>query len=428
MKKILIYVLLILCLGLTCCAKQIKLEEIKGLSVEEAKTKLEGFDVVCEYVLTEELEEGKVLGYASLNPGDKVAEGASITIKVAKTPVSFDEAVWHVEEIASMLGPDSTNPWLADMGAYGGDLGMPVKVDDKIIYLFGDTFSGDNRTGLWSSNFAAVSTDYNFADGITFDSAVSKNGIMIKPIAQGKHNDNNEFDKETEVTKIPTGGIQIGEYVYVFYMSVRYWGGSTGWLVTYNQCIKSKSDDLINWEDVTSLRWNDEEAYNFGQIYPFKDPNSDYIYLYCIPGGRTSSCCLARTKAAYFEDRDKVEYLVSKDTWVEGDDGLLALKDNPYYIANGRIGEPCVCFNPYLNKYMLTFTASRGGKSAVYMLLSSSPDQEFTEERILFDNDIFHYYGAFLIPDMLEENGKVFYVVSSRWETYRTYVAKIILK
>lgn len=429
MKKILIFIICILSLCLIGCEKSINLPDLVGKTLDEAKEELKGLEITTTYVLSNEVGQDCVIGYDGANVGDKVTEGATIKLNLAKNPVSYNEMVYHVEEVASMLGPDSINgEWLAEMGAYGADLGMPVKIGDQIMYLFGDTFSGDNRTGLWNSNFATLSTDFDFSDGITFDSAVSKNGTMIKAVAQGKHNDNDEFDKETEVTKIPTGGIQIGDYVYVFYMSVRYWGTAKGWLITYNQCIKSKIDDLINWEDVESLRWNDEEAYNFGQIYPFKDPKSDYIYLYCIPGGRTESCCLARTKEAYFESRDEIEYLVSEGTWVKGDAGLASLKENPYYIAEGAIGEPCVCYNPYLDKYMLTFTSTRNGKSAVYMLLSDSPDQKFTGDIVLFDNNVFWYYGAFLIPDMMEDNGKTFYIVASRWATYRTYVAKVILK
>ena len=127
---------------------------------------------------------------------------------------SYDDLVYNVKQISSMIGPDSPNfEWLSEMGIYGGDLGMPVKVDDKILYLYGDSFSGENRTGMWFSNFGALSTDYDFDDGITFDSALSKNGNIVSPLAQGKHHDNNAEDKTKEVTKIPTGGIQIGDYV-----------------------------------------------------------------------------------------------------------------------------------------------------------------------------------------------------------------------
>ena len=82
-------------------------------------------------------------------------------------------------------------------------------------------------------------------------------------------------------------------------MSVRYWGANAGWLVTYNQCLKSR--DLETWEKVEGLRWNDDEAYNFGQIYPFDDPNSDYIYLYAIPGGRSGGLVCARVLENEFE-------------------------------------------------------------------------------------------------------------------------------
>ncbi len=358
-----------------------------------------------------------------------IKETSEEDLYIVENPESYDELVYNVKEIKAMIGPDSLNhEWLNEMGIYGGDLGMPVKVDDRILYLFGDSFSGENRTGLWFSNFGALSKDFNFDDGITFDSAISKNDTMVSPLVQGKHHDNNAEDKTKEVTKIPTGAIQIGDYVYMFYMSVRYWGGSTGWLVTFNQCVKSNKNDLVNWVDVEGLRWNDEEAYNFGQIYPYADPNSDYIYLYAIPGGRTGSCVLARTTRENFENREKIEYLVDKDTYVKGDSGLEMLKNNPYYIANGRIGEPCVSYNKYLNKYMMIFSSTRNNKSAVYMLLSDSPDKEFTGDHILFDNSKYTYYGGFTIDSMQKFDGKVIYLVSSRWSTYRTYNTLVVFK
>lgn len=430
MKKVILVAIMLLLSFLTIsCNRKIKLPDIIGETYSDELFKDYELNISINYILSDQYENDIIISYDGLNPNDEVEKGKEIVLNVCKKARSYDDMVFHVEEVASMLGPDSINfELLSEMGAYGADLGMPVKVGDRLMYLFGDTFSGDNRTGLWNSNFAAFSSDFDFSDGIIFDEVLSKNGTMIMSIARGKHQDNDEFDKTVEVTKIPTGAIQIGEYVYVFYMSVRYWGGSTGWLVTYNQCIKASVDDLTTWTDVDNLRFNDEEAYNFGQIYPFKDPNSDYIYLYAIPGGRTQSCVLARTTAENFENKDEIEYLVSEGTWVKGSQGLQSLNTSPYYICKGAVGEVCVSYNAYLGKYMMTFTSNRNGKSAVYMMLSDNPDTEFTGNHILFDNSDFFYYGAFLTQDLMEDSGKTFYIIASRWSTYRTYVAKVVLK
>ena len=105
---------------------------------------------------------------------------------------------------------------------------------------------------------------------------------------------------------------------------------------------------------------------------------------------------------------------------------MLSLKENPYYIASGRIGEPCVSYNAYLGKYMLTFTSTRNGKSAVYMLLSDKPDSVFSDEHILFDNTVYSFYGGFTIDSMQKLGGKVIYIISSRWDTYITYVSSVV--
>ena len=87
-----------------------------------------------------------------------IKETSEEDLYIVENPESYDELVYNVKEIKAMIGPDSLNhEWLNEMGIYGGDLGMPVKVDDRILYLFGDSFSGENRTGLWFSNFGALS-------------------------------------------------------------------------------------------------------------------------------------------------------------------------------------------------------------------------------------------------------------------------------
>ena len=176
------------------------------------------------------------------------------------------------------------------------------------------------------------------------------------PFAQGLHNAGQIENTGTEVTKIPTGGIRLGDNVYIFYMSIRYLGVSGEWLVTYNQCVKSNINDLFNWENVESLRWNDTEAYNFGQIYPYKDPKSDYVYLYSIPGGRSGRPVVSRVLVSNFENRSEYEYETAPNTWVKGDEGLAILKDNPYYVRDNKATELSICYNEYLKKYMMIYS------------------------------------------------------------------------
>lgn len=336
--------------------------------------------------------------------------------------ITFNDRIDYIENLGFVTGAESTNAYmLEEAGVRGTDLGISFDFKGQTVFLYGDTFSGENRNGWWNSNFLAITTDTNFDDGVTFDSISTNSKGALKPIIQGAHNDEAKDDKTKEVTKIPTGAVTIGDTAYLYYMSVRYWGGETGWLVTYNQCIKST--DLKTWEEVPGLRWNDEEAYNFGQIYPMDDPNSDYIYLYCIPGGRKGGLVCARVLNTEIENKDEYEYQVSNNNWVKGDLGLLALKENPYFIAGPQVAEPCVNYNPYLGKYMLTHNV---GGTAMY--LSDTPYGPFSDKILLYPNDFHATYGVFTSPNLMKENGKVFYISVSNWSVYNTYLYKVVLK
>ncbi len=422
MKKIIIFVLNFLAIiTLTSCAdKTISLPDIKGMTFEEAQ-------VLCKDINLNPVEEatiyatpGTILGY--VEEAIEVEKGSVVDVRVAKE-LSFDERVKSVTYIDHLTGPDSKNngELLLDSGAHGTDLGISFAFKGKTVFLFGDTFSGPDREGFWNSNFITVSEDNNLKDGIEFTDIIRRPNGMIKPFAQGNHDEDNASDKSKEVTKIPTGAITIGDTVYLFYMSVRYWGANAGWLVTFNQCLKSQ--DLETWEEVEGLRWNDEEAYNFGQIYPFDDPNSDYIYFYAIPGGRSGGLVCARVLENEFENKDAYEYEVGPNEWIKGALGLETLKENPYYLVNPRVAEPCVTYNPYLGKYV--FTHSMGGSC---MFTADNPYEPFIDKVVLVDSQYLGTYGVFTSSNLFEENGKVFYIACSRWAEYNVYLLRIELK
>ena len=137
-------------------------------------------------------------------------------------------------------------------------------------------------------------------------------------------------------------------------MSIRYWGVSGSWLVTYNQCCKANDTTYKSWTDVPSLKWTDDEFYYGGQIYPFKDPKDEsHIYFTSIPGGRNDGAVMFRVSKDKFEDRSEYEYLVAANEWVKGDRGMSLLNANPYYVLSPGVSEPSIQYNPYLIEYQL---------------------------------------------------------------------------
>ena len=411
-----------------CNNKKYTLVDISGLSLDDATALVDSnieFDV--EYVETLKYYPDTVIGYSNNQVGDEVKISSKVKIQVSKlmndTVVHDDSSiVWYSTVIGKFTGPESINgEVLNDSGIYGTDLGMSIDLGSEIIYLFGDTFSGEKRTGLWFSNFVARSTDRDFYDNVKFDSVVSRDNGMAQPFAQGAHQQDDKDDLTKEVTKIPTGGIRIGDYVYIFYMSVRYWGVGGEWLVTYNQCVKSRINDLFNWVNVESLRWDEGEAYNFGQIYPYKDPKSDYVYLYSIPGGRSGKPVVSRVLVSNFENRDEYEYQVSANTWVKGDEGLNTLNTTPYYVRDQKASELSVCYNEYLKKYMMVY--SIGGNAT--MFTSDTPYGEFGNPVVLHSAP---YYGTVTSEALLADGGRIIYFPGSYWTEYNTYFIQVVLK
>ncbi len=407
--------------------KTFTLPDIDGLTYVEAIAKVSGkikFEVIK--VPTNEVYPDLIMGYSTKKVGDEVNEGDTVVIQVSEKPVnsySYDSRVQYVSEICSLTGPKSVNKEkLLDAGIYGTDLGFPVDRGNELIFLFGDTFSQDNMKGMWFSNFVARTTDKNFDDDLIFDSVVTTSAGIAQPFAQGLHQKGQEENTGTEVTKIPTGGIQIGNNTYIYYMSIRYWGTAGVWLVSYNQCIKTTN--LGTYVNVESLKWTEEEAPNFGQIYPFKDPNSNYIYLYGIEGGRNGGLVVARVTEENFENRDEYEYETGDNVWTKGDAGLRALKENPYYLIEPTVSEMTVAYNEYLGKYMIIFYRN----SKLIMLTADKPYTKFENPITLTTATEYPgIYGGLICQSTLKDGGKSFYMVVSCWEVYNTFWVKVVL-
>ena len=427
-NKILIVIVSILLpfLLIGCGKEKVTLRNIDNIRYQNLASLVgSDFEIEIEYVATAKCRPNTVLGYKDYKAGDTIIKGSRVVVLVSTIPEDAqtfeDSKVLYSYNIGKWTGPGSMNEEvLLDAGISGCDLGIPVDLGDEIIYLFGDTFSGEGRTGFWFSNYIAKSKDRTFYDGVTFDSIVTRENGMVLPFAQGAHEDGTIENTGAEVTKIPTGGIKIGEYVYIFYMSVRYWGPNATWLINYNQCIKSK--DLVNWENVENLRWEEDEAFNFGQIYPFKDPKSDYIYLYSIPGGRQGNTVTSRVKIEDFESRSEYEYLVGNDEWIKGDDGLKILKENPYYTTTApKVSEMCVMYNEHLQKYTMIF--AQGG--IVYMYESKTPYGVFDNPTKLYQGVI---YGSVTSQTIIEDNGMTIYFPVSNWDVYNTFWIQVRFK
>ena len=201
-KLLTLIIALLLTISLAGCSnKKYTLVDISGLSLDDATALVDSnieFDI--EYIETLKYYPNTVIGYSNNNVGDEVKMSSKVKIQVSKVmdnTVMHDDStvVWYSTEIGKFTGPESINgEVLNDSGIYGTDLGLSVDLGSEIIYLFGDTFSGEKRTGLWFSNFVARSTDRDFYDNVKFDSVVSRDNGMAQPFAQGAHQQDRRRD------------------------------------------------------------------------------------------------------------------------------------------------------------------------------------------------------------------------------------------
>ncbi len=393
-------------------------------TIDEAKSRLYEYDLDTSYVPSRVYLPNRVMAY--------YPKGKKLHLDVAIKPkdsFSLDENIEYVHRIGFVTGRKSKNSEVLNASkANMTDLGIVVSTPNKYLYLYGDTFSGfDVNDGYWNSNFIAYSKkNINFDEGIKFQGVVTNEFGDIAPIKQGKHDRNKEENLDIslrkEVTKIPTGGIYLNGYVYIFLMHVRYWGKPGEWFVTSTCCYKAKEDALNHFEKVEGLEIEEKFSPRFGQIYPFfKD---DYVYLLTIPGGRFGHPSLLRVKKDDFENLDKYELLVDKNKFIKLKEGI---KLKPYYLIQKECtGEVSIMFNKYLNKWIISTLTKEGIK----FYLSENLTEEFKQSMlVLTHREITSCYGGFIHDDFVKFGGQKMYFQVSQWSPiYNTSLFEIVFK
>ena len=385
-------------------------------------------EFVIEKVKTNLVQENKIIDY------DIDYENEIIKVKYAKNfnnfPI-FDEKIFSISNLGFVTGRNSLNSQLMSDRKIGAtDLGIAVENKDNILYLYGDSFSGDDvNVGIWNSNFIATSRNRDFNKNIKFDDIIHYSSGLAKPIAQGRHDINHEDNisekNNLEVTKIPTGGIRVGDYIYVYVMSVSYWGKPGEWVIEYNQLYRSKHYDLKNWEECKNCRFLKKTLQNSLQIFPFEKENDEkYIYFISTGGGRFNNLSLGRVERKFIEDLSKYEIFTKEKLYKN----ILKAecKDYFYLVEKNMTSEPSIMFNKYLNKRIVS-TLENG---SIVFYLSPSLEEKFEERiEVLNYKDFPYLYGGFLSDSLFDENGKTIYFQVSQWSPiYNTSLFKVIFK
>lgn len=348
----------------------------------------------------------------------------------------------HIEKTRSIAGltGDKATTDTTRWGVGGTDLGIPftytykdTQGNDKteLRFVFGDTFTR-LLTGNWRSNVMAISTDTDYSDGITIDSFVStasdgKATALIDCI----------HSPQQENTAIPTGAVQVGDAIYLYYMGIRVWGDPGDWWNNLGGVYKST--DGTHFTRVESMYIYANKMWSATQNYPKlidedRDGVIDYYYVYTLSQARASGlrCMRASLKdeqgnllsgeeqQAVIENLDNYEYFngynaSGEPTWIKYNEYYMAYEWN-YSEKNEVIPAPCgemsICWNPYLNKYMATYQQH----NTLVMRLADKPYGPFSKAEIIVTSaDFASLYNAFTTETMLVDNGKTVYFTMSQW-------------
>lgn len=392
-----------------------------GYSKEEAIKKLEEYKVRFLYEENEEYAPNVVTSY--YEEKDEVALTLST---LPKGGFSRDEKILFVKKVAKVTGPESPNHELlskADMTST--DLGIPVSMHNgKVAYLYGDSFSGGElNRGIWNSNFLAIAKDEEPHKGLVFIDLYKDHRGKIKPLLQGRHdrNDPSNVPLGKEVTKIPTGGITLGNRIYVRYMSVAYWGEAGEWIVAYNGLLSSDINHLeFVKEEVTFFR--DELGGYLGQIYPFENPEDiSRVYFLSTKGGRRDLPVILRVEKEKFLEKEEYE-VREKEGWKKITEANV---DKLYHPLDVAISEPNIVYNPYLHKWLI------GNLEDGFVLrYSDSLFTPFKEKMQVFARgDLHAFYGGFLSPTLSYEGGRRIYLQMSEYSPiYNTTMFEVVFK
>ena len=249
------------------------------------------------------------------------------------TPVAENDL--PTEEVAMLTGPDpSVNDTWAKWEVCGTDLGHSFMYGDEMYLIFGDTFAQYNQD--WRSNVAAVTTDDDPSEGITFDRMITDRPSHAKELLSSKKID---YD---EMTVIPTYGIVVDDRLFLHYMSVRHWGPPGQWELGHSGW--AYSDDAgETWTKDPDARWPGDS--NFGQVA--LERHEDHIYIWGIPGGRYGGAQLARVGPEALLDIAAYAY------W-DGS-GWSADPNSAATIIPPNVGELSVRWNSFYDRWIMMY-------------------------------------------------------------------------
>jgi Domain of unknown function (DUF4185) len=291
--------------------------------------------------------------------------------------------------VAVLTGPNSINH-TEEYGVDGTDLGHTFLHNGAIYMVFGDTF-GPAKTD-WRSNVAAVITDDDPSDGLTFDHMLTDLPDHAQELLTPS------TDGPDEVTVIPTYGVSTGERMILHYMAVHKWGAPGHWELN-NSGLAYSDDDGQTWTKDPDVVWPGDS--NFGQVAI--ETIGEYAYFFGIPGGRFGGVKLARVELDRILEKDTYEYW-DGGTWIPGDESAAKT------IVPAPVGELSVRWNSYYQTWVMMYLNE--DKYSIVLRTADCIVGPWSEEQVVATGAEYpQLYAPFMLPKW-NDRAEIYFTLS----------------
>ena len=355
-------------------------------------------------------------------------------------------AVKKLENLGFLTGAKAPGDTLRQGGVGGTDLGFPAYSEKwgKMFLFFGDTFKRpESLKGDWRSNVVGYGNpDRIIHDRILVGFVTNRPGRACAAV-EGIHEDGREM------TRIPTGAIEIDGRLYLFFFSMRSW--KLPRTIRMNGGGVAYSDDAgATWTEIPALYRKNlledgspENVCGFTQVFPVYGRDG-FVYFFGEGGFRSGPIRLARSCATRpdVENPSRWEYFTGtnggKPCWKRGAEGFrLCHKLEEANLMDDLCGEFSVSWNPYLKRWLMIYTREGEGEGRVTPISIRARVADclwgpWSDSTFLFNRKFpFGYkcnsvYGGLTHERMTENGGKTVYFLYSQYApVYQTSVMRL---
>lgn len=350
-----------------------------------------------------------LLGGAAGAIGTGIAGGAWTPAAAASTPPLEYPPVWadgiKITKVKNLTGPDITGKFGLDWV----DLGAVTRTPDgRSLYVFGDSFSGENWGDNWRSPTALWSKTRNHLErGVTFSGAVG--GVPAKQLIPYEHG-------EEISTIIPSDVITIGNKIYL-HAVVNQGFGNVIW-----SGIWVSSDNGATWKD-SGARFDGLVYDKMWNLCTWEYGGDGWVYVYTAEFLRESPMILHRVRPWHLTDPDKWEpwgKVGNKWKWGAGPDTVI----------DDIIGE--MSLRKLGKRWVFTWFDGPNYRISAMVLDHPTQDLRKTERVTLLHgsgwdnqdtNHVAQLYGSYVIPGSTMND---LHLTVSQWNTNDNSIYRVM--